>query len=250
MPTLTISRTSPLPLHYQLREVLRAGINGGAWRPGQRIPAESELCTRYRVSRITVRQAVAALVAEGLLYRARGRGTFVAAPRVSHVVSVLVSFTVEMAQRGLTTTSRILESGTVPAGERIRDALQVSPSEAVVAIRRLRFADGEPLALQTVYLPGSRFGGIDASRLATESLYRILEQEYGIQIVRAQEVYRPIVLRRVIAAALRASTRTAAFEVERTTFDSDNRPVEFVTSILRGDRMQLTLELIRKAARL
>jgi len=243
----TISRTSPLPLYYQLQEVIRAGITKGEWPAGQRIPTETELCVRHGVSRITVRQAVAALVAEGLLYRARGRGTFVAAPRVSHVVSELVSFTEEMAQRGLTTASRILESGITVPTEQVRSALQTSRDDQVLHIKRLRLAGDEPLAVQTVYLLQRRFGELDVHRLESTSLYYILEHEYGIQLAHAQEVYRPAILPRAAAAMLHVSTRLPAFHVERTTFDADNHPVEFVTSMLRGDRLQLTLELIRRA---
>lgn len=249
MAVEVLSRSSPLPLHYQLREMLRAGIHQGEWRPGQRIPTESELCAKYRVSRITVRQAIAALVSDRLLYRAQGRGTFVESPRVSHVVSELVSFTEEMAQRGLTTTSRVRATEVVRAHEEVRRALRLTDGESVVRIERIRLADGDPLALQTVYLSERRFAGLNVRRLERESLYRILEQDHGVHIVRAQEVYRPVVLKRPIAALLGVSMRVAAFEVERTTFDSENQPVEFVRSILRGDRMQLTLDLIRRGAR-
>lgn len=249
MAVEVISRSSPVPLHYQLREMLRAGISQGEWHPGQRIPTESELCSKYRVSRITVRQAVAALVSEGLLYRAQGRGTFVVSPRVSHVVSELVSFTEEMAQRGFATRSRLRGSDVIRPSDPVRRALQLGDGELVIRIERVRLADGDPLALQTVYLSARRFEGLDVRRLERESLYRVLERDHGVQMVRAQEIYRPVVLKRPVAALLHVSVRIAAFEVERTTFDSENRPVEFVRSILRGDRMQLTLDLIRRGAR-
>lgn len=242
-----VSRTSPLPLYYQVQEILRTRIVQGHLQPGHKIPTEAELCTQHDVSRITVRQAVTALVNEGLLYRSRGRGTFVASPRVSHVVSELISFTEEMAQRGLVATSRVLDAQSEVPSERIRSALQIPEGEEVFRIKRLRLADGEPLALQTAYLPRNRFPPIDVRRLETTSLYQILEEEYRIHLARAQEVYRPIILKRAEAAILNVHPRLAAFGVERTTFDAQNRPVEFVTSILRGDRMQLTLELIRKA---
>ena len=149
-------------------------------------------------------------------------------------------------QRGRVASSRVLEARSEAASERIRSALQIPGGGQVFRIKRLRLADGEPLALQTAYLPQNRFPSIDVGRLETTSLYRILEEEYGVRLARAQEVYRPIIVKRAEGAILNVPVRLAAFEVERTTFDTQNRPVEFVTSILRGDRMQLTLELIRK----
>jgi len=241
-----VSRTSPLPLYYQLQEVLRSGIARGEWHQGQRIPTETELCARYRVSRITVRQAVTALVNEGLLYRSRGRGTYVAVPRVSHVVSELVSFTEEMTQRGLVATSRLLEVRVEEPSERFREPLGLGDGEKVIRIKRLRLGDGEPMALQTAYLSHDRFRNLEAQLREDSSLYRVLEEKFGVRLTRAYEVYRPIILGRQLADLLNVPPKSAAFDVERTTFDIENRPIEFVVSILRGDRLQLTLELVRK----
>jgi GntR family transcriptional regulator len=151
-----------------------------------------------------------------------------------------------MAQRGLTAISRVLDYRTEIPSKGIRTALLLPEGEEVHCIKRLRMVDGEPLALQTAFLPKDRFPTIDVRRLATSSLYQLLEEEYQVQLARAQEVYRPIILKRTEAAILKMRSRSAAFEVERTTFDVQKRPVEFVTSILRGDRMQLMLELVRK----
>src|SRR5438445_6493577 len=133
----SVSRVSPLPLYYQVQEILRTGIVQGRLKPGDRIPTEAELCAKHDVSRITVRQAVTALVNEGLLYRTRGRGTFVASPRVSHVVSELVSFTEEMTQRGLVATSRLLEVQVEEPSERFREPLGLGDGEKVIRIKRL-----------------------------------------------------------------------------------------------------------------
>src|SRR5207237_9066590 len=98
MPTL--ERTNPLPLYYQLKEVLKQQIRSGHLAPHTAIPSEPELVANYHVSRATVRQALAELVHEGLLYRQHGKGTFVCEPRVQQTVSILTSFTEEMKRRG------------------------------------------------------------------------------------------------------------------------------------------------------
>ena len=192
-----------------------------------------------------MRPAVA-LVNEGLLYRSRGRGTYVAVPRVSHVVSELVSFTEEMTQRGLVATSRLLEVQVEEPSERFREPLGLGDGEKVIRIKRLRLGDGEPMALQTAYLSHDRFRNLEAQLREDSSLYRVLEEKFGVRLTRAYEVYRPIILGRQLADLLNVPPKSAAFDVERTTFDIENRPIEFVVSILRGDRLQLTLELVRK----
>ena len=105
-----INRQSKLPLYQQLYEVLRGNIMRGEWKPGDLIPAESELIEQYGVSRITVRQVLDMLVQEGLIYRQRGRGSFVAHPTVEQVLQRLVSFTDDMRQRGFAPNTRILSA--------------------------------------------------------------------------------------------------------------------------------------------
>jgi GntR family transcriptional regulator len=162
------------------------------------------------------------------------------------VVSELVSFTEEMAQRGLVATSRLLEVQVEEPSERVREPLGLGDGEKVIRIKRLRLGDGEPMALQTAFLSHARFRNLEAQLREDSSLYRVLEERFGVRLARAYEVYRPIILSRQLADLLNVPPRSAAFDVERTTFDIENRPIEFVVSILRGDRLQLTLELVRK----
>ena len=123
----TINRQSKLPLYQQLYEMLRGNITRGEWKPGDLIPAESELIEQYGVSRITVRQVLDMLVQEGLIYRQRGRGSFVAHPTVEQVLQRLVSFTDDMRQRGFAPSTRTLfSSGLLPAPEDIARQLQVA----------------------------------------------------------------------------------------------------------------------------
>ena len=122
----TINRQSKLPLYQQLYDVLRGNITRGEWKPGDLIPAESELIEQYGVSRITVRQVLDMLVQEGLIYRQRGRGSFVAHPTVEQVLQRLVSFTDDMRQRGFAPNTRIVLSGLLPAPEDIAGQLQVA----------------------------------------------------------------------------------------------------------------------------
>jgi GntR family transcriptional regulator len=123
----TISRESKLPLYTQLYDILRAKITLGEWQPGEMIPPENELIERHQISRTTVRQTLDMLVNEGLIYRQRGRGTFVAHPTVEQTLLRIVSFTDDMHQRGFEPSTEVLFSGLVLAANDIAKQLRVQP---------------------------------------------------------------------------------------------------------------------------
>src|SRR6266581_7179913 len=140
MPTL--ERSNPLPLYYQLKQVLRQQISAGHLAPHTAIPSEPELVARYRVSRATVRQALTELVHEGLLYREHGKGTFVCEPRVQQPLSELTSFTEEMRRRGKHPGGLLLISELVRGSETVRKRLALTDTEQAIRLERLRTADG------------------------------------------------------------------------------------------------------------
>jgi GntR family transcriptional regulator len=147
-----INRNSKLPLYHQLYEILRSNITRGEWQPGDVIPPESELIDRYQVSRTTVRQVLDMLVNEGLIYRQRGRGTFVAHPTVEQALVRIISFTEDMRQRGFKPGTKVLSSGLVPAPRDIAEKLGVEPGEELARLERLRLADDEPMSIEDSYL--------------------------------------------------------------------------------------------------
>ena len=177
MPTL--ERSNPLPLYYQLKEVLKEQIHAGHLAPHTSIPSEPELVNSYHVSRATVRQALAELVHEGLLYRQHGKGTFVCEPRVQQTVSILTSFTEEMKRRGKRPGGILLISELVRGSETIRRQLQVTDTEQLIRFERLRTADGTPIAYETDYLPYPRAAAIygRAREVAEGSLYSLMIAE-------------------------------------------------------------------------
>src|SRR5947199_321911 len=155
MPTL--ERSNPLPLYYQLKEVLKQQIRAGHLAPHTAIPSEPELVAQYHVSRATVRQALTELVHEGLLYRVHGRGTFVCEPRVQpHSISELSSFSEELRRRGLKPSGRLIVSELVRGSQRVREQLRLTDEEQVVRLERLRTADGTAVAYEVNYLPYPR----------------------------------------------------------------------------------------------
>src|SRR5712692_9326679 len=149
MPTL--ERSNPLPLYYQLKEVLKQQIRSGHLAPHTAIPSEPELVTSYHVSRATVRQALSELVHEGLLYRQHGKGTFVCEPRVQQTVSKLTSLTEAIRRRGKSPGGFLLVSELSRGSQIIREQLALTDVEQVIRLERLRTADGIPIAYEIDY---------------------------------------------------------------------------------------------------
>src|SRR5262249_60728269 len=149
---------------------------------GDAIPSERHLAGDLGVSRLTLRAAVHDLVREGYLVRRRGAGTFVAEPKVAKGMTIS-SFSNDMRQRGLAPGSRTLELHVVPAGARLGRILHVSPAEPVIVAKRLRLADGEPMAIELLHVRESLLPGLTAPDLDEDSFYELLPRRYGIEII-------------------------------------------------------------------
>jgi len=238
-----INRQSKLPLYQQLYEVLRGNITRGEWKPGDLIPAESELIEQYGVSRITVRQVLDMLVQEGLIYRQRGRGSFVAHPAVEQVLQRLVSFTDDMRQRGFAPSTRIVSSGLLPAPDDIAGQLRIPPGEELARIERLRLADGEPMSVEESYLIHRYVPGILEKDFLTNPLREVIDRSYGIRWERARQVIRAINASRALTATLSVRPNAALLFIERVSYSQQGAPVEFLRIYHRGDRYALYSEL-------
>lgn len=238
-----ISRDSKLPIYHQLYEILRANIVRGEWQPGDMLPSEPELIEHYRVSRITVRQALEALVNEGLIYRQQGRGTFVARPTVAHGLVRIVSFTQDMRQRGFEPGTRVLTAGLVPAPPKIAEQLNLEPGQELVHLERLRLANGEPMSVEVSYLVHRYCLGILRGDYATTSLREALEHTCGLRLVRARQVIRASLASDRMARLLAVAPRSALLFIERVSYSQQGLPVEFLRIYYRADRYVLYNEL-------
>ena len=154
----TVSRFSKVPLYYQLYQILLTQIRDGTLQPEDMLPAESELVDAYDLSRSTVRQALDLLVNDGLIYRKRGQGTFVARATFEQNLTRIVSFWEDMKQRGHEPATKVLSSELVPSPDDVAEALDIEPGEELANIVRLRLADGEPMSVE------SRFWYISIAR--------------------------------------------------------------------------------------
>ena len=234
----------PVPLHHQVYLDLKAALDGGELKPGDRVPPERELAGRYGCSVITVRRALDELAREQRIERIRGKGTFVLAPRVALDGAGTMSFAEEMRERGLAPETRLVEAREELAGESAAAALGLPLGAPIYVITRLRLADGTPLIIEEASLPAVRFPRLLASDLATQSLYAILADRYGVQVVRARESLEPVLLRAREARLLEVPVGRPALLIEGVAFAAGGKPVEYSRSVVRGDRTRYSVERV------
>jgi GntR family transcriptional regulator len=231
----------PVPKHLQLRQILEALVTDELG-PDAPIPSERELMASYHVSRLTVREAIGQLVSEGRLYRVRGKGTFVAAPRVDSMLE-LTSFTEDMRRRGHEPSTVVLRSVELVPPVAIRHALGLSTSQHAYRIERLRIADGIPMALENGWYVAEPAPGL-LDRDLSESLYSILARSYGVVIDAAKQTLRSEIADAQTARILGVAPGSPLLVLDRTS-TAGGRPVEQVTSWYRGDRYQVHIDLAR-----
>ncbi|GAB3579917.1 GntR family transcriptional regulator [Amycolatopsis endophytica] len=212
--------------------------------PGSPIPTERALATEFAVSRTTVRQALADLTAEGRLHRVQGKGTFAAEPKLAQRLQ-LSSYTEDMRAKGREPSSRLLEVEELTAEPELAKLLGVRNGAKVLRMRRLRLADGEPMALETTHLPLGRFRGLRKHVSAGGSLYAVLREHYGVEMDSAEETIETALAGPQEADLLGADVGTPMLLLSRHSFAADGKPVEFVRSIYRGDRYKFVTTLSR-----
>ena len=244
---LQVDRASPLPLHVQVKQALKDQIISSAWKPGDLVPGDLELCAELGVSRTTVRQALAELSHDGWVVRQRGRGTFVAPPKLTErAVERLSGFFEDMVALGYPPVSQVLRQEARPADEQIAARLNLKPGARVVEIERLRFVEDEPVVLTTTYLPQSLAPGLDTADLTRRSLYEYLETECGLSLARGQRTIEAVAADARQARLLRVRKGAPLVFLQSVSYLADGRPIEYYLALHRGDRSRFEVELVRR----
>lgn len=238
---MRLDTTSGIPLYVQVRERLRADLD--QMEQGQPIPVEAELEKRFGVSRITIRRAVEDLALEGLLVRQQGRGTFVQRPKLTHELSLITSWTDQLKRLGFVPRTAHRECIEETPSPQIADALRLESSEIVVRIQRVRLAQREPISYMINYIPARLAPGLANKKFAQESLYELLENEYGLLAAMAVDTVGSRLATEEEASALKIDRKAPVLSVRRLSYLEDGTPMElaFVTS--RGDRYQYEVTL-------
>ena len=219
---------SSVPLHTQLRDVLRARILDGQYPQDSQMPSESELGALFKVSRITVRQALGDLQKEGLIFKIHGKGTFVAKPKTFQNVSTLQGLAESMTGRGYEVINRLRSFKFIAADKLVAERLQVAEGETVAQIKRVRLINREPISLEITYLPKAIGERLEKADLVTRDIFLILENDCGLALGHADLA---------IDAVLADSDLT---------HDGAGRPVDFEHLYYRGDAFQYRLRIDRQ----
>jgi GntR family transcriptional regulator len=247
--SLSISRGSPVPLHHQLRQLLQDQIERGSLRPGQQLPHERQYAEYLGISLAPVRQALLDLVRLGLVFRVRGKGTFVRDDKVIEKISLLGSFTDSLRSQGLEPSFTVTCAASVTPPPEVRDAFEGRPRRLFRLDRVASVADG-PLALLTAWLDPARFPGLAEHDFSQVPLYATLERRYGVQMGRALSTIEVVQLRDEEAALLQLPPGVSALQVQGTTFDQNERATEVSRVLYRADRFTFSLESYRVGGQL
>lgn len=210
---------------------------------GGRLPPERELSERFSVARETLRRCLRELEQDGLLERKQGAGTFVSGQPVVKQLQ-LMSFSEDMRERGLIPSSEVLGVTELGANAKLAQKLKLTPGAALLELRRLRFANDEPMALETVYLVKGRVPEIDAERLKSGSLYELLQQA-GISIRSAVQQVQATVLSEEEADLLEVPPFSPSLLVERLVLSHAGEIVEFARTLYRADRYRFEVNVMR-----
>lgn len=247
----SIDRKSHLPYYVQLKQAIVELIDGGFWKPGDRIPSEPELCKLSGVSRTVVRQALQELAREGQLSREKGRGTFVTEPKISSssLVHSLVGFYQDMAERGKAPVTEVLEQDIELASPRLASQLNLEVNTPLIKLIRLRFVEDEPIVLVTSYLPYELCPGLINADLKHQSLYAYLQQTYRLEVARGKRRIDAVLANSQQAELLGIEAGSPLLRLDSVSYLEDGTALEVFLGLFRGDRSRFEVEIDRKQSR-
>lgn len=237
---------SNIPYYIQLIDILKEKIALDVWKPGEQIPSEPDLCQIFGVSRTVVRQALREIELEGIVTRKKGKGTFVAEPKINEsLVQKLTGFYQDMVDRGLKPVTKVLKFELEPAKPKVAEFLALEPGTPVFCIERLRYVDNTPIVLVTSYLPQSLCPNLMDFELTGQSLYRVLETEFGIVLSHGRRTIEAVGARAREAELLGVEECDPLILLHSVTYLEDGAPMEYYHAVHRGDRTRFEVELVR-----
>ncbi|GAB4447341.1 MAG: GntR family transcriptional regulator [Anaerolineae bacterium] len=241
-----IDKDSPVPYYAQVKEALQARIRQGEWQAGDQLPGEPELCRIFDVSRTVIRQALNELWHEGLIVRRKGRGTFVAEPKIrGSLVQKLTGFHEDMVSQGYTPVTQTLQQESVPAPPKVAQYLNIEAGTPVIEIERLRFVLDEPVVLVTTYIPHALCPDLLHADLSQQSLYAFLERQCGLTIAHGRRSIEAVPANAHEARLLRIKQGAPLILLDSVSYLSDGTAIEYYHALHRGDRSRFEVELVR-----
>lgn len=240
-----LDKQSPVPIYYQLEEIIKNKIENRMLQPDEMIPSEREYAERFEVSRMTVRQAITNLVNNGYLYRLKGKGTFVQKQKIEQRLQGLTSFSEEMVMRGLTPSTKLLEYDIIFAGVELASKLAIQQNEEVYKLKRLRLADNIPMALETAHFSKKLFPNL-TEQIARGSIYDYAENECHLNIDYATQEIEATVADGYESEALQLSKDSPTLTIYRLCYLDSGTPLEYVKTVFRADRYKFIADVKRR----
>ncbi len=236
---LQLQRDSNLPLYHQLKQIILNKINQNGLKAGDKLAGDFELCKEYKVSRTVVRQALSELEFEGVLERIKGKGTFVAKPKITeHLAPSLYGLFRDAQNRGSKIVSRVLKLEVVPADISVANDLDIAPNSPVVELERIRYSDGVAWAWVTSYLRLEVGEKLLKEDLTNASVYEVLETKHDIKLALTKRSLEARTANEAVAKALEIRPGAAVLVLRSVAFDDQARPIERFVAIHRGDSSQ------------
>lgn len=239
-----VVRMSSVPMHSQIREIIRRRVLDGTYAPHSQMPSESQMMDAFQVSRITIRQALGDLQKEGLIFKVAGKGSFVAKPKAFQNLSRLQGFGEAMTPAGYETFSQVLSTKRVAASEIVARRLGLAIGAAVFEIQRLRYLNREPISVDVSYFPLALGERLAREDLAARDVFVILENDLGQHLTHADVQIEAISADETLARHLRIDEASPLLRIERLTH-ADDKPIDFEFLYYRGDAFQYRLRIDR-----
>lgn len=238
-----------IPLYYQLETILRKRISSGELARGDLLPSEEALAKEYNLSRITVRQALSSLESDGLIVRKRGKGTFVSKKHTYLESPKFTGFIEDLISMGVRTKSKILDISMVEGPQNIQEHLELEVGTQLFRIEKIRLVEGSPFSYVLNYLPPDIGQKIKKEDLIAKPLLMILEHDLGIKATEAVQSIEATIADTHVAPLLGIRVGDPLLKVERTVFDINHKPVEYVSVLYRADKYFYTVNLKRKRSK-
>lgn len=247
MNKIKVNKSAPTPAYYQLKELVREQIRKKELKPGDKLASETMLSRFHEISKMTVRQGIMGLCDEGLLYRVKGKGTFVSKPILERDLSELTSHTEKLIESGCNVTTKVLELGVMHVSDpEVAENLEISKKDNIIKLCRVRLIDDEPFVFETSFLPYKLCPGLLGEDLSKNSLYLLLENKCGLTLNNAIVSIEAIASVNEQCALLEVKHGTPLVRLKQTTYLLDGRPIQFVEVISRSGNFKYLLTRKKK----
>jgi GntR family transcriptional regulator len=237
-----IDKNSSIPLYLQIQNQIADQIRQGSYLPGTQVPSELEISSQMSVSRMTARKALDALVSKGMLYRRKGKGTYVAENMVSYGLTTMNSFSRTMQSRGYHIDTRVLRVDTVNGPPEILNSLHLDPGSKLLCVRRLRLVEGKPAAIHIAYLDHRVYAPLSKVDLSTSSLLDAMHELSGVPLAYTMDSVQADLANAEEARLLEIEKDSPVLRVEGVAYSEYGEPTRFSRAVYRGDMFRLMVK--------